>query len=129
MAKRLGTLLSGLLECGAFCGIIFGWASLVFVLKDLGYFKDLCQPTTNTTPSPNHSLLLGRVPVPWPLLATIPIPVVALAPLSPCLMSPVCLCPGVPMARGAPCPHCPVPCGAPGPHCPSPWVPHVPTAC
>ncbi|NWZ52497.1 S43A3 protein, partial [Haliaeetus albicilla] len=54
-AKRLGTLLSGLLECGAFCGIIFGWASLVFVLKDLGYFKDLCQPTA--TPSPNRTLL------------------------------------------------------------------------
>ncbi|XP_040977922.1 solute carrier family 43 member 3 isoform X4 [Aquila chrysaetos chrysaetos] len=55
VAKRLGTLLSGLLECGAFCGIIFGWASLVFVLKDLGYFKDLCQPTA--TPSPNRTLL------------------------------------------------------------------------
>ncbi|XP_074904698.1 equilibrative nucleobase transporter 1 isoform X1 [Buteo buteo] len=54
-AKRLGTLLSGLLECGAFCGVIFGWASLVFVLKDLGYFKDLCQPTA--TPSPNRTLL------------------------------------------------------------------------
>ncbi|NWV26893.1 S43A3 protein, partial [Origma solitaria] len=54
LAKRLGTLLSGLLECGAFCGIIFGWASLVFVLKDLGYFKGLCQPST--TPSPNLTL-------------------------------------------------------------------------
>ncbi|KAF1582069.1 UNVERIFIED_CONTAM: Solute carrier family 43 member 3, partial [Eudyptes pachyrhynchus] len=55
VAKRLGTLLSGLLECGAFCGIIFGWASLVFVLKDLGYFEYLCQPTA--TPSPNRTLL------------------------------------------------------------------------
>ncbi|NXV60388.1 S43A3 protein, partial [Molothrus ater] len=54
LAKRLGTLLSGLLECGAFCGIIFGWASLVFVLKDLGYFEGLCQPST--TPSPNLTL-------------------------------------------------------------------------
>ncbi|NXG52080.1 S43A3 protein, partial [Psilopogon haemacephalus] len=43
VAKRLATLLSGLLECGAFCGIIFGWASLVFVLKQLEYFADLCQ--------------------------------------------------------------------------------------
>ncbi|XP_008942813.1 PREDICTED: solute carrier family 43 member 3, partial [Merops nubicus] len=50
--------LSGLLECGAFCGIIFGWASLVFVLKDLGYFKDLCQATPTATPSPNTTLLL-----------------------------------------------------------------------
>ncbi|NXL81615.1 S43A3 protein, partial [Leptocoma aspasia] len=52
LAKRLGTLLSGLLECGAFCGIIFGWASLVFVLKDLGYFEELCQPSA----SPNLTL-------------------------------------------------------------------------
>ncbi|NXL07593.1 S43A3 protein, partial [Mesembrinibis cayennensis] len=48
--KRLGTLLSGLLECGAFCGIIFGWASLVFVLKELGYFEDLCEATTTFAP-------------------------------------------------------------------------------
>ncbi|KAM6360186.1 equilibrative nucleobase transporter 1 isoform 3-T4 [Alca torda] len=55
VAKRLGTLLSGLLECGAFCGIIFGWASLVFVLKDLGYFKELCEPTAISVP--NRTLL------------------------------------------------------------------------
>ncbi|NXI65931.1 S43A3 protein, partial [Anseranas semipalmata] len=54
-AKRLGTLLSGLLECGAFCGIIFGWASLVYVLKDLGYFRELCQPSAS--PGPNRTLL------------------------------------------------------------------------
>ncbi|NWT14151.1 S43A3 protein, partial [Vireo altiloquus] len=54
LAKRLGTFLSGLLECGAFCGIIFGWASLVFVLKDLGYFEGLCQPSA--TPGPNLTL-------------------------------------------------------------------------
>ncbi|NXH23196.1 S43A3 protein, partial [Bucco capensis] len=53
--KRLVTLVSGLLECGAFCGVIFGWASLVFVLKDLGYFAELCQGIA--TPSPNHTLL------------------------------------------------------------------------
>ncbi|KAJ7420793.1 Solute carrier family 43 member 3 [Willisornis vidua] len=44
LAKRLCTFVSGLLECGAFCGIIFGWASLVFVLKELGYFQWLCEP-------------------------------------------------------------------------------------
>ncbi|XP_030307233.1 solute carrier family 43 member 3 isoform X6 [Calypte anna] len=54
VAKRLGTLVSGLLECGAFCGIIFGWASLVFVLKDLGYFEGLCHPPTH---DPNSTLL------------------------------------------------------------------------
>ncbi|NXJ15052.1 S43A3 protein, partial [Odontophorus gujanensis] len=46
-AKKLGTLLSGLLECGAFCGIIFGWASLVYVLKDLGYFEQWCESLDN----------------------------------------------------------------------------------
>uniref|UniRef100_A0A8C3CH55 Solute carrier family 43 member 3 n=1 Tax=Cairina moschata TaxID=8855 RepID=A0A8C3CH55_CAIMO len=57
-AKRLGTLLSGLLECGAFCGIIFGWASLVYVLKDLKYFGELCQnsPSPSPSPSPNRTL-------------------------------------------------------------------------
>uniref|UniRef100_U3J7P1 Solute carrier family 43 member 3 n=1 Tax=Anas platyrhynchos platyrhynchos TaxID=8840 RepID=U3J7P1_ANAPP len=55
-AKRLGTLLSGLLECGAFCGIIFGWASLVYVLKDLQYFGELCQTSPSPSPSPNRTL-------------------------------------------------------------------------
>ncbi|NXF89599.1 S43A3 protein, partial [Eubucco bourcierii] len=56
VAKRLATLLSGLLECGAFCGIIFGWASLVFVLKNLDYFVDLCQTTiTNSSAQPDCS--------------------------------------------------------------------------
>ncbi|XP_062433340.1 equilibrative nucleobase transporter 1 isoform X3 [Rhea pennata] len=55
LPKRLATLLSGLLECGAFCGIIFGWASLVYVLKKLGYFEELCVPTAS--PSPNSTLL------------------------------------------------------------------------
>ncbi|XP_077177067.1 equilibrative nucleobase transporter 1 isoform X2 [Paroedura picta] len=48
-AKRLATLLSGLVECMFFAGVIFGWASLVFVLKDLNYFKDLCVPFANQT--------------------------------------------------------------------------------
>ncbi|NXT91171.1 S43A3 protein, partial [Anhinga rufa] len=49
VAKRVATLLSGLLECGAFCGIIFGWASLVFVLRELRYFADLCQPINGSS--------------------------------------------------------------------------------
>nr|XP_056706809.1 equilibrative nucleobase transporter 1 [Euleptes europaea] len=48
-AKRLATLFSGLAECMCFAGVIFGWASLVFVLKDLHYFKDLCVPIANQT--------------------------------------------------------------------------------
>lgn len=84
LAKRLGTLLSGLLECGAFCGIIFGWASLVFVLKDLGYFEGLCQPSA--TPSPNLTLGSGMD-----------------LQLSP---GPLTCDPTVLMPRAAPCPHC-----------------------
>ncbi|XP_051993829.1 solute carrier family 43 member 3a [Xyrauchen texanus] len=36
------TLATGLLECLCFAGVVFGWASLVFVLKTDGYFSDLC---------------------------------------------------------------------------------------
>ncbi|KAM6388746.1 equilibrative nucleobase transporter 1 [Rhynochetos jubatus] len=54
VAKRVATLLSGLLECGGFCGLVFGWASLVFVLRGQGYFGDLCPPPTG--PQPNRTL-------------------------------------------------------------------------
>ncbi|KAF7707090.1 solute carrier family 43 member 3b [Silurus meridionalis] len=40
------TLISGLLECLCFAGILFGWASLVFVLKSDGYFSYLCVNST-----------------------------------------------------------------------------------
>ncbi|KAI4883265.1 hypothetical protein NFI96_015894 [Prochilodus magdalenae] len=36
------TLVSGLVECLGFAGVVFGWASLVFVLKSDGYFDYLC---------------------------------------------------------------------------------------
>lgn len=36
------TLITGLVECLCFSGVVFGWASLVFVLKDGGYFGNLC---------------------------------------------------------------------------------------
>ncbi|XP_013873956.1 solute carrier family 43 member 3a [Austrofundulus limnaeus] len=36
------TLVSGMLECLCFAGVVFGYASLVFVLKDDGYFSELC---------------------------------------------------------------------------------------
>uniref|UniRef100_A0A8C8SCT6 Solute carrier family 43 member 3 n=1 Tax=Pelusios castaneus TaxID=367368 RepID=A0A8C8SCT6_9SAUR len=49
LAKQLATFLSGLLECMCFAGIIFGWASLVYVLKDMGYFEELCEPAANGT--------------------------------------------------------------------------------
>ena len=36
------TLASGMLECLCFAGIVFGYASLVFVLKEEEYFSQLC---------------------------------------------------------------------------------------
>lgn len=45
------TLASGILECLCFAGVVFGFASLMFVLKDDGYFSQLCAsvPGTNGT--------------------------------------------------------------------------------
>ncbi|XP_071472258.1 equilibrative nucleobase transporter 1 isoform X2 [Marmota flaviventris] len=40
---RVATLLTGLLECLGFAGVLFGWASLVFVFKTEHYFEDLCE--------------------------------------------------------------------------------------
>ncbi|KAK5866373.1 hypothetical protein PBY51_020570 [Eleginops maclovinus] len=50
MRYRL-TLASGMLECLCFAGVVFGFASLVFVLKEDGYFSHLCVniPGTNGT--------------------------------------------------------------------------------
>ncbi|XP_030638185.1 solute carrier family 43 member 3b [Chanos chanos] len=41
------TLVSGLIECLCFAGAVFGWASLVFVLKADGYFSELCVNSTS----------------------------------------------------------------------------------
>ncbi|XP_059202485.1 equilibrative nucleobase transporter 1-like [Centropristis striata] len=40
--RRCLTLITGLLECLIFAGVVFGWASLVFVLKKENYFSFLC---------------------------------------------------------------------------------------
>uniref|UniRef100_A0A8C8YY39 Solute carrier family 43 member 3 n=1 Tax=Prolemur simus TaxID=1328070 RepID=A0A8C8YY39_PROSS len=40
----VATLLTGLLECLGFAGVIFGWDSLVFVFKAEHYFEELCEP-------------------------------------------------------------------------------------
>ncbi|XP_068596466.1 solute carrier family 43 member 3b [Brachionichthys hirsutus] len=45
--KRCLTFLTGLVECLCFSGAMFGWASLVFVLKTEGYFSYLCVNTTD----------------------------------------------------------------------------------
>ncbi|XP_060935434.1 solute carrier family 43 member 3b [Limanda limanda] len=47
LSMRRGlTFATGLVECLCFAGAVFGWASLVFVLKTEGYFSDLCVNTT-----------------------------------------------------------------------------------
>uniref|UniRef100_UPI00398E679B equilibrative nucleobase transporter 1-like n=1 Tax=Pristiophorus japonicus TaxID=55135 RepID=UPI00398E679B len=48
-AKRYLTFATGLFECISFTGVIFGWASLVFVLKKEEYFSDLCVPLHNSS--------------------------------------------------------------------------------
>ncbi|XP_061076305.1 equilibrative nucleobase transporter 1-like isoform X2 [Conger conger] len=40
------TLATGLVECLFFTGVIYGWASVVFILKDSGYFSDQCVDAT-----------------------------------------------------------------------------------
>ncbi|KAG7458482.1 hypothetical protein MATL_G00220660 [Megalops atlanticus] len=40
------TLVSGLMECLCFAGVVFGWASLVYVLKMDGYFSNFCVNST-----------------------------------------------------------------------------------
>ncbi|MEQ2198086.1 hypothetical protein XENOCAPTIV_007483, partial [Xenoophorus captivus] len=45
-ARRCLTFATGLVECLCFAGAVFGWASLVFVLKADGYFSSLCFNST-----------------------------------------------------------------------------------
>ncbi|XP_014864608.1 PREDICTED: solute carrier family 43 member 3 [Poecilia mexicana] len=40
------TLISGMLECLCFAGVVFGYTSLVFVLKEDQYFSELCSNNT-----------------------------------------------------------------------------------
>uniref|UniRef100_A0A8C6TIN5 Solute carrier family 43 member 3b n=1 Tax=Neogobius melanostomus TaxID=47308 RepID=A0A8C6TIN5_9GOBI len=47
-ARRWFTFVTGLVECLCFAGAVFGWASLVFVLKSEGYFSTLCVNSTET---------------------------------------------------------------------------------
>lgn len=44
LALRMATLLTGLLECLGFAGVLFGWVSLEFVFKTEHYFEELCKP-------------------------------------------------------------------------------------
>uniref|UniRef100_A0A3Q4AIP5 Solute carrier family 43 member 3a n=1 Tax=Mola mola TaxID=94237 RepID=A0A3Q4AIP5_MOLML len=44
--RRCITFATGLVECLCFAGAVFGWASLVFILKSDGFFSSLCVNTT-----------------------------------------------------------------------------------
>lgn len=52
--KRCLTFATGLVECLCFAGAVFGWPSLVFVLKEEGYFSSLC--VNNTGGNGTHVL-------------------------------------------------------------------------
>ncbi|XP_038048204.1 solute carrier family 43 member 3-like isoform X1 [Patiria miniata] len=52
---KVSLLVLGSLECLCFGGWIFGWASLVFVLKQEGYFADKCW-TEGTTADPRSTV-------------------------------------------------------------------------
>uniref|UniRef100_A0AAY4A0Q2 Solute carrier family 43 member 3 n=1 Tax=Denticeps clupeoides TaxID=299321 RepID=A0AAY4A0Q2_9TELE len=54
------TLVSGLVECLCFSGVVFGWASLVFVLKEDGYFSDLCVNVTRPDNNLPHTDCTGQ---------------------------------------------------------------------
>lgn len=53
------TLASGMLECLFFSGVVFGYASLVFVLKEDGYFSHLCF----NGPDSNGTTVEGKKPI------------------------------------------------------------------
>lgn len=57
--QRCLTFTTGLVECLCFAGAVFGWASLVFVLKEEGYFSSLCVNGTGI----NGTHVLGQCDV------------------------------------------------------------------
>eukprot|EP00063_Salmo_salar_P090524 XP_014065359.1 PREDICTED: solute carrier family 43 member 3-like [Salmo salar] len=56
------TVASGFVENLCFSGIAYGWASLVFILKNDGYFSDLCDITANATDPGDIITLTGEHP-------------------------------------------------------------------
>ncbi|KAF7663154.1 hypothetical protein LDENG_00216890 [Lucifuga dentata] len=54
------TLATGLLECLCFAGVVFGYTSLVFVLKEDGYFSQLCVNVSNTNDTPSSTDCSGQ---------------------------------------------------------------------
>ena len=56
--KHLAAGFLGFWECLLYGGLKYGWASLVFVLKDLGYFFSDCSGDGDRNPIGNHSILM-----------------------------------------------------------------------
>uniref|UniRef100_A0A3Q2QNJ1 Solute carrier family 43 member 3a n=1 Tax=Fundulus heteroclitus TaxID=8078 RepID=A0A3Q2QNJ1_FUNHE len=52
------TLVSGMLECLCFAGMVFGYASLVFVLKKERYFSELCTSNTSSNSTQTETVFL-----------------------------------------------------------------------
>lgn len=67
--KHYLTFATGLVECLGFAGAVFGWASLVFVLKEDGYFSSLCVNTTGVNAT--HTLDCSRQDEQFSLIFTI----------------------------------------------------------
>ena len=59
---HLFVVIWGSVEIALFAGQIFGWASLVYVLKEQGYFGESCLPTTSTSQVGAHSNDTSFVP-------------------------------------------------------------------
>lgn len=55
------TLVSGMLECLFFAGLVFGYASLVFVLKEEEYFGWLCVDANGTVANKGEIRLEQRL--------------------------------------------------------------------
>lgn len=54
------TLVSGMLECLCFAGVVFGFASLMFVLKEERYFSQLCSSVPGSNSSQGSTGEAGR---------------------------------------------------------------------
>lgn len=55
---RIACTIWSCLEVVCFAGIIYGWGSLVFILKEEGFYSENCR---DTSPSSNVSLIPGSV--------------------------------------------------------------------
>ncbi|XP_071944939.1 uncharacterized protein [Antedon mediterranea] len=67
--KKKAILISSLVECFLLGGPAYGWPSLVFVLRDRGYFSDLCVNNDQATYNGNNSSSDQNIDVGYPTCA------------------------------------------------------------